>query len=144
MSIANLLPAAPITDAAHADALLEIAFLFTAVDGRLEQREIEAFSLIAARVKGVPLESVDANALSVRYLAATEPESIAARVRVVAPKLPAALRETAFKLAIGLALVDEDASPHEDALVGVLFESLGLEAARADELAAEVRALFQA
>ena len=144
MAIAKLLPAGPVSNPQHADALLEIAFLMTAVDGRLEPQEIDAFREIAARVRGKTVAEIDPTELSKRFAVSTDPAAISARVREIAPKLPAALRETAFKIAIGLALVDDDASPLEDELVGVLFDSLGLEAGRAEELAAEVRAVFHA
>src|SRR5579864_6901372 len=139
MSIRELLPAAPVADAAHADALLEIAFLMTAVDGRLEERELAAFREIAARVQGRAAAEVDPQAVAARFAVSTEPGAIAARVRVLGPTLPAPLREKAFQLAIGLALVDDDASPLEDELMGVLFEALGLDGARAEALAAEAR-----
>lgn len=41
-----------------------------------------------------------------------------------------------------LALVDQEASPEEDELVGILFEGLGLTMERADALAEEVRKAF--
>jgi hypothetical protein len=43
---------------------------------------------------------------------------------------------------MGLALVDEDGSDKEDDLVGTFVEALGLEMARAQALAAEVRQVF--
>ena len=52
------------------------------------------------------------------------------------------LRELTFKIAMGLALVDSDAAPDEDALMGLLFEHLGLTADRAEAVAAEVRKAF--
>jgi tellurite resistance protein len=61
------------------------------------------------------------------------------RIRAIGPTLPIELRESAFKIAIALALVDDDASPHEDALMHVFFEALGLDPARAEALAAEAR-----
>src|SRR5260221_14324104 len=127
MSIAKLLPAGPVSNSAHADALLEIAFLMTAVDGRLEETELAAFREIATRVHG---KEMDPNEIVKHFTVSIDNERIKARVRAVAPTLPADLRETAFALAIGLALVDADASPLEDELVGVLYESLGLDPAR--------------
>ncbi|HEY8076186.1 MAG TPA: TerB family tellurite resistance protein [Labilithrix sp.] len=142
MPIANLLPTSPIQDSAAAETLLEIAFLMTAVDGRLEPQEIAAFGEIAARVSGTSVSAIDPAELTRRFAVASEPAAITARVRAIAPTLPAALREVTFKIAIGLALVDDDASPLEDELVGVLFDSLGLEPGRAEELAAEARMIM--
>jgi hypothetical protein len=62
------------------------------------------------------------------------------RVRAVAPSLPPAHRESAFRVAMALALIDRDASPHEDELMAVLFESLALDETRAEAVASEVRA----
>jgi hypothetical protein len=139
--IAKLLPAGPVPSA-HADTLLEIAALMTAVDGHLADAELAAFAEIATRVRGRATSPAD-SASFLKGLS-TDPAAIASRVRSIAPSLPADLRETAFKLAIGLALVDDDASPLEDELVGVLYESLELDPARAESLAAEVRSAFQA
>src|SRR4051812_10153774 len=121
MSIAKLLPSGPVSDAAHADALLEIAFLMTQADGRLEEAELSAFREIAARVYGKATNEIEPTEIVQRFTVSIDGDEIKARVRELAPKLPAGLRETAFKLAIGLALVDDDASPLEDELVGVLF-----------------------
>ena len=63
-------------------------------------------------------------------------------MKVIAPTVPAELRELAFNIAMGLALVDLDASPAEDALVGILYEGLSLGADRAEAVAAEVRQAF--
>jgi hypothetical protein len=144
MSISKLLPKGPVNDPAHADVLLEIAFLMTAVDGRLEESELTAFREIAARVTGRAATDIDPAHIVRRFSMMIDPEEIKNRVRAIAPKLPADLRETAFKLSIGLALVDNDASPLEDELVGILFEALALDGDRAEALAAEVRAVFTA
>jgi uncharacterized tellurite resistance protein B-like protein len=144
MSISKLLPAGPVSDAAHADALLEIAFLMTQADGKLEEAELVAFREIAARVYGRATNEIDPTEIVQRFTVSVDGNEIKERVREIAPKLPAGLRESAFKLAIGLALVDDDASPMEDELVGVLFEALGLDGARAEAIASECRAAFQA
>lgn len=63
------------------------------------------------------------------------------RIRALGPTLPIELRESVFKVAIALALVDDDARPDEDALMHVYFEALGLDPARAEALAREARNL---
>lgn len=77
-----------------------------------------------------------------RFSENMERGAIEERVRVIAKTVPVALREATFKIAMGLALVDKEAAPEEDALVGILFEGLGLTMERADALADEVRKAF--
>ncbi len=146
MSFAQILPSAPLASPAHADAVLELAFLVTAVDGRLAQEELAAFRELAQAVRGKPVSEAEVAALFELFMGSVKggKDTIAARVRALAPTLPEDLRELAFRVAIGLALVDKDAAAEEDALVGVLFESLGLDEARAEALAHEVRLSFGA
>ena len=59
-------------------------------------------------------------------------------MRQVAKSLPAELRAPAFTVAVALAMVDIDASEHEDELVGILAEALGL-TDRVNGLTAEAR-----
>ena len=141
MRIVDLLPAAPIPHE-HADTLLELAYLMTAADGRFADEERRAYEQLFARVRGVPPNGADVDALAQRFMRNVEARTAEERIRAIAPTLPADLREAAFKIAIGLALADRDASPREDALMNVFFEALGLDAARAEALAAEARGSF--
>jgi hypothetical protein len=59
-------------------------------------------------------------------------------VREVAKAIPAELRETAFKVAMGLLLVDEEESEHEFEVVGILTTALSI-GERAIGLAKEAR-----
>jgi uncharacterized tellurite resistance protein B-like protein len=140
-AIARFFPSA-IGDPKHADAFLELAFQMTAVDGRLEEAEVRAFRELASAVFGREIPDEDVVPIVDRYAVSIEKDAIAARVRELAPELPPELRETAFKVVMSLALVDRDAAADEDELMGVFFEALGLSEARADALAAEVRAAF--
>ena len=137
MRVADLVPSAPIADE-HAAVLLELAFLVTSVDGKLTGREMAAFRELAARLG----QATGADALAARLATIGGSEAAAARVRAIGPTLPPELRETAFQLAIAMALVDQDAAESEDELVGVFFEALGLDGARAEALAGEVRDAF--
>jgi hypothetical protein len=137
MSIAKLLPASPVAPD-QAEILLELAFLMTAADGKLRAQEIAAFSEIAQRVAGM---NISPNALAQRF-AATKTSEVPSRVRAIAPKVAPALRETAFKIAMGLALVDQEGSPEEDELVTVFAQALGLDMKRAETLAEEARNAF--
>ncbi|MBX3191871.1 MAG: hypothetical protein KF819_33075 [Labilithrix sp.] len=140
--ISKILPAGPVASPAHADTLLELAYLMTAVDGKLVQVEIDAFREIASRLHGTAATDADVTGFVDRFSGSVTREQIETRVREIAPTLPAALRDLAFKLAIGLALVDDDAHDEENALVGVLFQALALPEVRADALASQVRELF--
>jgi tellurite resistance protein len=136
MRIVELLPAGPIANAAHAEAFLELAYLMTAADGRFTEEERRAYGQILMRVRGTP---GDIDATVQRF--AREGGDAKERIRTLGPTLPIELRESVFKIAIALALVDDDASPHEDALMHVYFEALGLDPARAELLAKEARNL---
>ena len=142
MSIAKILPARPAATIEEADTVLELAYLMTAVDGRLADEELPAYREVAAWMRGEVIADADFGVLLERFSANLEKGQIEERVRAIAPKVPPQLREIAFKVAMGLALVDQEASPEEDELVGILFEGLGLTMERADALAAEVRAAF--
>ena len=138
MSIAELVPAA-VAAPEHADALLEVAFLMSAVDGHLADEELEAFGALVGRVRGRAATNDEIGQLLERFVFSAHTVGVPDRVREVAKSLPADLRAPAFKVAIALAMVDHDASEHEDELVGVLAEALGLEG-RVAELTAEARA----
>lgn len=123
----------------HADMLLELAFLVTAADGRLDPEEVLAFREIMERVRGGKPTNDDVGALYAQFTKTLEGALPTERMRAIGKGLPAALREPAFKTAMALALVDRDANPKEDALIDVLFQSLELDPARAETLAKEVR-----
>jgi tellurite resistance protein len=139
MTIKAFLPVGPIAQTEHADNLLELAFLVTAADGRLAAEEAAAFRELMTRVRGRDVSDADVAAIYQRFTDQLEGSTCADRVRVIAPKLPADLREPAFRVALALALIDRDASPHEDDLIDVLFGSLELDLDRAEALAKEVR-----
>jgi tellurite resistance protein len=142
MAIAKILPARPAATTEEADTVLELAYLMTAVDGRLADEELPAYREVASWIRGEAVSDADFGLLLERFSSNLEKGAIEERVRVVAPKVPPQLKEVAFKVAIGLALVDQEASPEEDALMGILFEGLGLDGERAEVLAEEVRRAF--
>lgn len=139
MSITAFVPIAPVPAKDQADTLLELAFLVTAADGRLAAEEAAAFRDLLGAVRGTPASDDEVASLYARFTEQLTGFTCADRVKDLAPKLAPDLRETAFRVALALALIDRDASPHEDALVDVLFHALGLELARAEALAKEVR-----
>lgn len=139
MTIRAFLPIEPIAARDHADTLLELAFLVTAADGRLAAEEAAAFRELMGRVRGKEVTDEEVGALYQHFTKQLEGSTCVDRLKQVAPNLPDNLREAAFRVAMALALIDRDASPHEDALIDALFESLKLDNDRAEALAKEVR-----
>jgi tellurite resistance protein len=139
MTIRAFLPIEPIAAKDQADTLLELAFLVTAADGRLAAEEAAAFRELMGRVRGKEVSDEEVGTLYQHFTKQLEGSTCVDRVKKVAPNLPANLREAAFRVAMALALIDRDASPHEDALIDALFESLQLDNDRAEALAKEVR-----
>src|SRR5688572_13296616 len=115
MTINAFLPVEPIAAKEHADALLELAFLVTAADGRLAAEEAAAFRELMGRVRGHAATDDEVGVLYQHFTSQLEGSTCADRVKLIAPKLPPELREIAFRVAMALALIDRDASPHEDA-----------------------------
>jgi hypothetical protein len=144
MSLANLVPANLKPSAEHSDVLLELAYLSTAVDGRLDDEELAAFGQLVGRLQGKAPTGAEVDALLDRFGGNVEHAEITERVQKIAPTLPDALRPLAFKLAVGLGVADLDASADESELQVVLAEALGLEEERVDELTAEVYAELDA
>ena len=138
MSIAELIPSS-IAEPAHADALLEVAFLISAVDGYLADEELLAFTDLITRVRGRETSKEEIGQLLERFVFSAHTTLLPERLRAVANVLPPELREPAFKVAVALAMVDHDASEHEDELVGILGATLGL-SDRVSALTAEAQA----
>ncbi len=142
MSIAKVLPQTPIASTEHADIVLEIAYLMTAVDGRLGDDELEAYRQVATAVRGKEATTADVDALLQRFADRVEPGEIAERIREIAPKLPDELKDTTFRLAVALSLVDLDSARDEEELQDVIIEALGLDAERTDKIVETVYAAF--
>lgn len=139
MTMNAFLPIGPIHQDDHANVMLELAFLVTAADGKLAAEEAAAFRDLVARVRGKTATDDEVGALYTRFTEELAKTNCVDRVKVIAPKLPADLREPAFRVALALALIDRDASTKEDELIDVLFNSLELNLDRAEALAKEVR-----
>ena len=142
MAFTKILPARPDTTAERADVLLELAFMMTAIDGRLEAAELTAYRQLVEWLGGKPVTDEEFGKHLERVSTNIDKAEIEKRLRVLAPTVAPELRELTFRIAMGLALVDEDAAPEEDALMGLLFEHLGLSEDRAEAIAAEVRTAF--
>ena len=144
MPLANLVPASLKPSTEHADVLLELAYLTTAVDGRLDDEELAAFKELVGRLRGKTTNDSEVDALLDRFGGNIEHAEITDRLQKIAPTLPADLRPLAFKLSVGLGVADLDASSDESDLQVALAEALGLDDARVDELTAEVYASLDA
>lgn len=138
-SIAKLLPA-PIADSAAADTVLELAFLTSAVDGHLADEELDAFRELVGLARGIPATKDDVDTLLERFVVAAHSVGVDARVREVATAVRPDLRETAFRIAAGLSLVDRDQSEHEDELLTILSQAMSI-GERTDALVREARTL---
>src|SRR4051812_707513 len=105
MSFTAFLPIGSIPAQEQADTLLELAFLVTAADGRLAEEEAAAFRDLLGRVRGKPVTDTEVGVLYTRFTEQLAGSTCADRVKVVAPKLSAEHRESAFKVALALALI---------------------------------------
>jgi tellurite resistance protein len=139
MSIRAFLPIEPIASKEHGDMLLELAFLVTAADGRLDPEEVSAFRELMGRVRGGKPTDADVAQIYEHFTHGLANALPTERMKAIGKGLPADLREHAFRTAMALALIDRDASPKEDALIDVLFHALDLDPNRAESLAKEVR-----
>lgn len=140
MPIAQLV-SSPIADTASADAILEIAFIVCAVDGHLADEELAAFTELVGCVRGRAVTKDEVDDLLGRFLVAAQSTAGEHRIRELGAAVPGELRESAFKIAVGLTLVDQEENEHEDELVGLLAATLNL-AERSIPLTAEARAAF--
>lgn len=127
MPIEELLPAGLVPLPAQTETLLELAYLVTAVDGRLADEELVAFGTIAARLLGKEsLSAEEIDAYLERFGHNVDWSEIEPRVKALAAMLPKDLHAVAYRLALGLAFVDHEASEAEDRLHKALGDALDL------------------
>lgn len=138
MAIAHLLDGRAVP-AEHVDALLELAYLMTAADGRLDGDELDAFREVVAAVQGkAEVGDAELDRLLDRFAGNVEHAEVEERVRALGKALPAELRELAFKVVVGISVVDLATNRQEMAIEDALVEAMGLSPERADALTAEV------
>ncbi len=142
MPIAKLV-SSPIVDRAQGDAVLELAFLVSAGDGHLADEELAAFRELMSAVRGQEAKQEDVDELLGGFLMNAQTIRGEDRIRELGPTVPGELRETAFKVAVGLTMVDHEANERENELVGTLAATLGL-AERSIPLTADAREVFDA
>jgi uncharacterized tellurite resistance protein B-like protein len=126
VSIDELIPSTLAPSPEQTEILLELAYLVTAVDGRLADEEIAAFGTIAGRLRGSAITAAELDVLVDRFAHNVERSEIEERVRALVPQLEKDLYAVAYRLALGVAFVDHEASEEEDALHKVLGDALGI------------------
>ncbi len=142
MPIAKLV-SAPIADRAQGESILELAFLVSAGDGHLADEELAAFGELVGAVRGHGATKEEVDELLGGFLMNAQTIRGEDRIRELGPTIPGELREIAFKVAVGLTMVDSEASEQEDQLTGILAATLGL-AERSITLTAQAREAFDA
>ena len=142
MPIAKLV-SAPIADRAQGESILELAFLVSAGDGHLADEELAAFRELLGAVRGHGATKEEVDELLGGFLMNAQTIRGEDRIRELGPTIPGELREIAFKVAVGLTMVDNEASEQEDQLTGILAATLGL-AERSITLTAQAREAFDA
>jgi hypothetical protein len=142
MPIAKLV-STPIKDRGQGDAVLELAFLVSAGDGHLADEELAAFAELVGAVRGQPATKEEVDELLGGFLMNAQTIRGEDRIRELGPTVAGELRDTAFKVAVGLTMVDNEANEREDELVGILAATLGL-AERSIPLTADAREAFDA
>lgn len=138
MAVADLIES-PIHDEAQANALLELAFAMSAVDGHLADEELASFREIVSRVRGKRASDEDIGDLLEKFVHASHMAGLDLRAKQVMAKIPPALRETAYSLAFGLSLVDREASEFETELLVDMAKEFGFDAKTAEGIQARVR-----
>ena len=140
MPIAKLV-SSPIADRVQGDAVLELAFLVSAGDGHLADEELAAFGELMGALRGHEAKKEEIDELLGGFLVNAQTIRGEDRIRELGLTVSGELRETAFKLAVGLTMVDHEANEEEDELIGILAATLGL-AERSIPLTAEAREAF--
>lgn len=138
MAVADLIES-PIHDDAQATALLELAFAVSAVDGHLADEELASFREIVSRVRGKQATDEDIGDLLEKFVHASHMAGLDLRAKQVMAKIPPVLRETAFSLAFGLSLVDNEKSEYEDELIADMAKEFGFDATTAEGIKRRVR-----
>lgn len=145
VDVTRVLEAAGQLAAPEAEAILEIAYLSTVVDGRLSDEEIAAFAQVAARLDASATSGHKLDDLLDGYARHIEHRDIAERLAELAKSLTREdARKTAYKVAFAMALCDlatsDDEADFDDALVTLL----GLSIEDVDALESEVYAALDA
>jgi hypothetical protein len=125
----------------EAEAILEIAYLSTVIDGRLSDEELASFAHLAARLRKKPIEGAELDKLLDGFAAQVEHKDVDERLAQLAAALGRdAARRTAYKVAFAMALCDLASSDDEADFDDALLEVLKIPVGEADDLESEVYA----
>jgi hypothetical protein len=113
---------------AESEAIVEIMFLMAAVDGNVSPEELEQVRASVAALEDMgSLGRVDANAILKEMTERLERDGWSARLRAACAKLRAPdARSFAFRLAAGVAFVDDLVAHAEAAAIDSLAAELGI------------------
>lgn len=145
IDVSRVLGAGGDLSSAEAEAVLEIAYLSTVVDGRLSDEEIGAFASLAARLQNAPVAGRELDRLLDGYAKHIEHRDIAERLADLAKSLSRdEARKMAYRVAFAMALCDLGTSDEEADFDDALLDLLGLSIEDADALESEVYAALDA
>jgi tellurite resistance protein len=147
VQVERVLPAVGNFSVKEADAILEVAYLTTAADGRLSDEEYESFRAVASKLRamaaGTTAQVNDAtlNKLFERYAERVDHAARVDRLKALRRDLerPEA-RELAYKVSYAMSLCDLETNEEESELDAELIVALELGDEKADALAGEVYA----
>jgi tellurite resistance protein len=124
-------------DVGAREALVEIAFLVAAVDGEVSPLEVAQFgeAIEAAFGEG----DVDVKAMLAKMSSRLEAEGWDKRMKAVARSLAGARAEGAYRIAVGVAFIDDDVAHAEAAALEAFAHALGISDDRAHAIMGEVR-----
>jgi tellurite resistance protein len=120
------------------EALVETAFLIAAVDGEVSPLEIAQFgeAIEAAFGDG----DVDVKAMMAKMSSRLESDGWDKRMRAVARALEGSSKtEGAYRIAVGVAFIDDDVAHAEAAALEAFARALGISDDRAHDIMGEVR-----
>jgi tellurite resistance protein len=147
VQVQRVLPTVGKFSVTEADAILEVAYLTTAADGRLSDEEYESFRDVASKLRGMAAGTTGTvsdqalNKLFERYAERIDHAERAERLKALRAALERVeARELAYKVAYAMSLCDLETSDEEVDFDEQLIEALDLTEARADALAGEVYA----
>lgn len=135
--IAHLAPLAGTSGARAAD-IVEAMFLMASADGDISEVEIQTFARSCSKL-GLPLTASDLEAKMHALHTAIEKEGWEARVAAVGKALAGTeLAETAYRLAVSVALADDYVVGEEMNAMDTLAAALGLDSDRSHAILREV------
>jgi len=147
VQVERVLPTVGNFSVKEADAIMEVAYLTTAADGRLSDEEYESFRGVASKLRAMaagtttPVSDAALNKLFERYAERIDHAARSERLKALCTDLARSeSRELAYKVAYAMSLCDLETSDEEEEFDEELIVALGLSDEKADALAGEVYA----